>query len=27
LGEVPFKGKATAVEIFSVMAGPPHGQT
>ena len=27
LGEVRFKGKAAAVEIFSVMAGPLHGQT
>jgi adenylate cyclase len=27
LGEVPFKGKAAAVEIFSVMAGQLHGQT
>jgi class 3 adenylate cyclase len=26
LGEVPFKGKAAAVEIFSVMAGQLHGQ-
>jgi class 3 adenylate cyclase len=24
LGEVPFKGKAAAVEIFAVMAGQPH---
>jgi class 3 adenylate cyclase len=24
LGEVPFKGKAAAVEIFAVMAGKPH---
>jgi hypothetical protein len=24
LGEVPFKGKAATVEIFSVMAGQPH---
>jgi adenylate cyclase len=27
LGEVRFKGKAAAVEIFSVMAGQLHGQT
>jgi adenylate cyclase len=27
LGEVQFKGKAAAVEIFSVMAGQLHGQT
>jgi adenylate cyclase len=27
LGEVPFKGKAAAVEIFAVMASPLHGQT
>ena len=27
LGEVPFKGKAAAVEIFSVMAGQLNGQT
>jgi adenylate cyclase len=27
LGEVPFKGKAAAVEIFAVMSGQPHGQT
>jgi adenylate cyclase len=27
LGEVPFKGKAAAVEIFAVMSGQPHGET
>ena len=27
LGEVRFKGKAAAVEIFSVVAGQLHGQT
>jgi adenylate cyclase len=27
LGEVPFKGKAAAVEIFAVMASQLHGQT
>src|SRR5262249_13832910 len=27
LGEVPFKGKAAAVEIFAVMSGQQHGQT
>jgi class 3 adenylate cyclase len=27
LGEVPFTGKAAAVETFSVMAGQLHGQT
>jgi adenylate cyclase len=27
LGEVPFKGKAAAVEIFAVISGQPHGQT
>ena len=27
LGEVPFKGKTAAVEIFAVMSGQSHGQT
>jgi adenylate cyclase len=27
LGEVPFKGKAAAVEIFAVMSRQQHGQT